>query len=376
MERNAYMIRRASFNSWGRMLKEYSWSDLARKGFYADNKLLICSKCGNALAENASVLSKNITDHIMRCHEGNSGDINAVGTTTHKVPNQRLNYTIENQAPPRTTDTNESLKTFEKWKNNESGVPNSILAKIGFEYKGDGTNDIIQCMYCNVLLQCWDFNNKIIKEHTIGGTCPIWRPSPRIGTKIYLNNAAYPEFSSEEVRVKSFEGQIVPTNQSVAVLANSGFYHVGKGDTVRCHYCTGTISCWLPRNDPWIEHCKYFPTCEFLRTKRDDYHIKLIRDKYLNGGDTSDCCGDGATVGTTIVTNTAITDTEEIIDSLLRENSRLVDIRTCKICLTEESNVVFLPCGHFCSCNSCAPKMEKCPVCRILVKHTVRVYFG
>ena len=37
----------------------------------------------------------------------------------------------------------------------------------------------------------------------------------------------------------------------------------------------------------------------------------------------------------------------------------------CVICMTEEKDVVFAPCGHYCCCNACATKLNsKCPICR------------
>lgn len=61
---------------------------------------------------------------------------------------------------------------------------------------------------------------------------------------------------------------------------------------------------------------------------------------------------------------------------LLEENSQLREARTCKICLDKEVNTVFLPCGHLVCCNECAPEMDKCPVCRQLIRGTVRIFLS
>lgn len=39
----------------------------------------------------------------------------------------------------------------------------------------------------------------------------------------------------------------------------------------------------------------------------------------------------------------------------------------CVICLDKESAIVFLPCGHVCSCWDCAGGLELCPLCRITI---------
>ena len=58
------------------------------------------------------------------------------------------------------------------------------------------------------------------------------------------------------------------------------------------------------------------------------------------------------------------------------ENARLKEQRTCKICMDNEVGVVFLPCGHLCSCVLCAPSLTDCPVCRAYIQDTVRTFLS
>jgi hypothetical protein len=62
--------------------------------------------------------------------------------------------------------------------------------------------------------------------------------------------------------------------------------------------------------------------------------------------------------------------------SLMEENRQLKEAKTCKICMDEEVNIVFLPCGHLACCNSCAPALRNCPICRALIRGTVRIYLS
>lgn len=48
---------------------------------------------------------------------------------------------------------------------------------------------------------------------------------------------------------------------------------------------------------------------------------------------------------------------------------RVYEIPECCICMDNESNMVFVPCGHLCICTSCADTIRnqfntKCPMCR------------
>ncbi|KAI0221800.1 Baculoviral IAP repeat-containing protein 2, partial [Lamellibrachia satsuma] len=54
------------------------------------------------------------------------------------------------------------------------------------------------------------------------------------------------------------------------------------------------------------------------------------------------------------------------------EDQRLL----CKICMDDEANVLFLPCGHLCSCARCAPALRNCAICRALIRGTVRVFLS
>lgn len=41
------------------------------------------------------------------------------------------------------------------------------------------------------------------------------------------------------------------------------------------------------------------------------------------------------------------------------------DIDKCSVCLLENRNTAFIPCGHLCCCNNCAKRCKLvCPICR------------
>ena len=41
-----------------------------------------------------------------------------------------------------------------------------------------------------------------------------------------------------------------------------------------------------------------------------------------------------------------------------------VDVSECAICLTNEKNTIFNPCGHFYCCDVCSKQIKSCPICR------------
>lgn len=48
----------------------------------------------------------------------------------------------------------------------------------------------------------------------------------------------------------------------------------------------------------------------------------------------------------------------------------------CRRCTFNPVSVVFLPCGHLCTCTDCAPSIKHCMLCKQLVKGTVRTYMA
>jgi hypothetical protein len=43
----------------------------------------------------------------------------------------------------------------------------------------------------------------------------------------------------------------------------------------------------------------------------------------------------------------------------------------CAVCLDQEKNTVFIPCGHFYTCTDCAKALQACPICRTAIKERV-----
>jgi len=60
----------------------------------------------------------------------------------------------------------------------------------------------------------------------------------------------------------------------------------------------------------------------------------------------------------------------------LEENRRLREARMCKVCMDNEVNTVFLPCGHLVCCDTCSPALRNCAVCRAVIRGTVKVFLG
>ena len=62
-----------------------------------------------------------------------------------------------------------------------------------------------------------------------------------------------------------------------ADMANAGLYYLGTHDKVKCFYCNGGLQNWDTHDDPWFEHAKWFPECEFLLQQRGPEYVERVK---------------------------------------------------------------------------------------------------
>ncbi|NWI54407.1 LRSM1 ligase, partial [Calyptomena viridis] len=46
----------------------------------------------------------------------------------------------------------------------------------------------------------------------------------------------------------------------------------------------------------------------------------------------------------------------------------------CVVCLEQEPQMIFLPCGHVCCCQSCCERLHSCPLCRQDIAQRIRIF--
>ncbi|KAM6473304.1 baculoviral IAP repeat-containing protein 1 isoform 2-T3 [Liasis olivaceus] len=182
------------------------------------------------------------------------------------------------------------LKTFLSLPSNcKSTWAPSEMAAAGFY--NTNVKSAIQCFCCGLVLLARHIGRSPFEEHK-----KQWSSCEFILGKEVGNISKYdvrvqnPEDNSLEVknehkemesRLESFTNwpfyckEIQP-----ALLANAGFFFTGIKDTVQCFACTGCLGNWEEGDDPWKEHAKWFPECEFLQMKKSRDEIKQYIQNY------------------------------------------------------------------------------------------------
>ncbi|XP_039272656.2 baculoviral IAP repeat-containing protein 8-like isoform X1 [Styela clava] len=405
-----------------------------------------------------------------------------------------------------------------------------ILAKAGFYYTGQ--DDITRCFRCGSRVRNWEKDDNPCDSKYHEQDCTINRQRPtdmptaeqqsvsatrtlssnsgqtntlnamesnahefssgagatnqeQLFETFNLDHPINPHMRNEDVRMSTFRDrgnwQVRRIHATPEQLAKAGFFYLGEEDKVKCFYCNGGLCDWEYNDDPWIEHAKWYPHCEFTLHHKGPAFITDVTSQFPNLNRSTTTSYDIPPPGAHVVyqnygswipprrngfsrsrgaeimdpreedkkrevlIESALGSSELIkqardmgftneklrralqkqyqvkernfcnIDEVLvtignledeehvstrtnhpstnqnstnttlmpsnpedRENrlKQLEEEKKCKICLDEEANVVFVPCGHLSTCVSCAQRVSNCPICRSYVRQKIKTYIS
>ncbi|NXQ35323.1 BIR7B protein, partial [Alaudala cheleensis] len=269
------------------------------------------------------------------------------------------------------------LRTFQQWPRT-APVSARDLVEAGFYYVGP--TDEVQCFCCGGVLKDWRPGDCPMVEHlNFFPSCKYLRGED-VGNREVLslqeifdtvdgqllsvlqgivsedtalpNEPEYPDMVTEEMRLSTFENWPQNSNMQPEQLARAGFFYTGQGDVVRCFYCDGGVRSWSFGDDPWREHAKWYPECEFLLHSRGREFVSSVQ----------------TTFSTTLLAPSQLSTEEQL--------RRLQEERMCKVCMDKDVSVVFVPCGHLVACEECALNLRLCPICRAAIRGSVRAFMS
>ncbi|KAB5546458.1 hypothetical protein PHYPO_G00072260 [Pangasianodon hypophthalmus] len=282
------------------------------------------------------------------------------------------------------------------------------------------------------------------------------------GEQVTTGQAAYPEMEPEDTRLTTFSTW--PTSSSIQpeTLARAGFFYTGHSDNVKCFFCDGSLRNWEPGDDPWQEHAKWFPRCEYLIQSRGHQYINSVQQSHFNtteqASEFQNSTARNITTGHDVLSGqsapaetmfspvvqavlqmgfdqaaveslvqsrflltghhyTSVSDLvadilqaeeegrqgsdnntepvvrqsssangmklktslgEKVLVTLSAEEQlkQLQEERTCKVCMDKPVSMVFIPCGHLVVCSECAASLRHCPICRGVIRGSVRAFMS
>ncbi|XP_023258653.1 baculoviral IAP repeat-containing protein 8-like [Seriola lalandi dorsalis] len=68
--------------------------------------------------------------------------------------------------------------------------------------------------------------------------------------------------------------------------------------------------------------------------------------------------------------------TEQQDEDPLEKLMKLQREKQCKICMDKDISIVFIPCGHLVTCETCSKKLVKCPICCGAILQKLKTYIS
>jgi hypothetical protein len=298
-------------------------------------------------------------------------------------------------------------------------------------------SDRVICIYCDTICHEWTINDDPAEVHArLAPQCPFVRsmPSNDCSRKIVNNvtekfEPTHPAMAEISRREKTFS--TIPWSEnspSIEELVRAGFFCSGVANTVTCFYCNGSLHKWGPKDNPMIEHARWFPHCLYakhlcgnrlyqqiqmskkrilpenkisadelsrivaarldlpiVQRLRPKYQISVIKrcledqfriknDDFITDTDFTMAC---------LILQKQIEIIKGCKDKLIipsnhqhSEDSTQTfkqSLGECFICLTEEKQLACMPCGHLCACVPCGYALKSCPICREKIQSFVRI---
>lgn len=181
---------------------------------------------------------------------------------------------------------------------------------------------------------------------------------------------------SQSDRLASFKQNFPRLRATPEQFASAGFFYLGKRDRVKCWYCNGGLQFWKYDDDPWTEHAKWYPSCEFLLQEKGSNFVMSVTERFPNLSPVTLQENSSRSAGEVLLSIPKHSEEMSGQVSLEDRIKVLDDQRKCKICFESDANTVFTPCGHLCCCTICAKRFRKCPICRQVINSVIRAFLS
>ncbi|SPP73285.1 death-associated inhibitor of apoptosis 2 [Drosophila guanche] len=285
-------VRTATFAVWP-LNAPVSIEDLATNGFFATGNWLEaeCNWChvridrweyGDQVAERhrrsspicSMVLAPNHCGNVTLSQENdNEGNSMVDGGNTSPCA-----------CPDMLIEANR-LETFKDWPN--PNVTPQALAKAGFYYLN--FLDHVKCVWCNGVIAKWEKNDNAFEEHRrFFPNCPRVQMGPLIEFAAGKNleelgiqpttQPQRPKYACVDARLRTFSDWPIGNIQPPVPLAQAGLYYQKIGDQVRCFHCNIGLRSWQKEDEPWHEHAKWSPKCQFVLLAKGPTFVNEVRE--------------------------------------------------------------------------------------------------
>lgn len=216
------------------------------------------------------------------------------------------------------------LNTFKNWK---SEFPACKLAKAGFVYGGE--DDTVVCPFCQCEGLNWQQDDNPLEDHMDWNPyCSFFDIDDSYFIRRRRKGSIFFDKSTFDSRLDTFKDWPISIAQKPKDLAKAGYFYTGRGDLIKCFHCGTTLRNLLPTDDVNQLHFSQFENCEFLQMYAE------------------------------------------------KEKEKEATNSVCKICMTNDLCVLFLPCKHLACCMNCSVALSHCCICRKDICGYLKVYLS
>ncbi|XP_069044118.1 baculoviral IAP repeat-containing protein 1-like isoform X3 [Lepisosteus oculatus] len=168
------------------------------------------------------------------------------------------------------------LKSFESYPSLSPFAPEE-LAGAGFFYFGYGS--AVQCFCCGVVVTIASFQTPTQLHQKYQEDCAFQKGLEVGNINKYdirvkgLESSGPVGYTEDSERLGTFSNWPFYCETEPAVLSDCGFFYTGVKDHVQCFSCGGRLGDWEVASDPWREHAKWFPECDYLHSRLSEREI-------------------------------------------------------------------------------------------------------
>ncbi|XP_077525651.1 putative inhibitor of apoptosis isoform X6 [Haemaphysalis longicornis] len=203
-------------------------------------------------------------------------------------------------------------------------LPPRRMAEAGFYYFHD--NDRVRCAFCRGVVHGWEPGDDPLREHARHYPCCPFLLNPEVGrgrdecgheswqrgrsrpegeraallasnggpnvhlkapmahlTKLGVavhTGPKHPSQASPDARLRSFDKWPATCPKRPPELVKAGFFYIGLQDYTKCFHCDGGLCNWDASDDPWEEHARWFPRCQFVLLNKGEAFIEQCLQRH------------------------------------------------------------------------------------------------
>ncbi|XP_054837585.1 baculoviral IAP repeat-containing protein 7 [Eublepharis macularius] len=288
------------------------------------------------------------------------GMLQNIGMEEEAVPDSPPEY-------PNMEMEDNRLVTFNTWPSSARVSP-ELLARAGFFYTGEG--DYVRCFHCDGALRNWERGDDPWMEHA------RWFPRCKfllqsrgrdfVNTiqESYLGTPASSEDPSNEAEQDSSSSEdslgnldlVSPELTSMMqTVLQMGFHQALVSSLLQLRFQQMGAS---------------YPSLSDLVLDL----LQAVQDQGSQAEETREPAQREPDLGS--MRREAEPSEGESTSNVEAQLRRLREERMCKVCMDKEVSIVLIPCGHLVVCAECVPNLRRCPICRGVIRDTVRAFMS